>query len=78
MKVLIENYDAKSPLDSLSIVSLCEEDTIEYNEKLKKEVKFKKLFLFCNSTGMRFSNQEIERENRLRMEVARKRKYEKG
>ena len=77
MKVLIENYEAKSPLDSSSIVSLCEEDTIEYNEKLKKDVKFKKLFLLCNSTGMRFSNQEIETENRARMKEASKRKYEK-
>jgi hypothetical protein len=77
--VLIENYrHAKSPLNSSSIVSLCEEDAIVFNEATKKEVKFKKLYLLCNSTGTRFSNQEISEENEKRIrEVLSKSKKSK-
>ena len=74
--VLIENYrHAKSPLDSSSIVSLCEEEDTIFIDEIKKEVKIAKLFLLCNSTGTRFSNKEIEEENRNRInEVLRKRR----
>lgn len=69
--IIVENYrKAKSPLNSSSIVSLCEEDSTIYNETTKKEIKFKKLYLFCNSTGTRFSNQEVAEENKKRIEEA--------
>lgn len=69
MRILIENYrHAKSPLDSSSVVSLCEEEAKLYHEKLKKNIKFNKLFLLCNSTGTRFSNQEILEENQKRID----------
>ena len=69
MKILIENYrHAKSPLNSSSIVSVCEEEAELYHEKLKRNIKFNKLFLLCNSTGTRFSNQEILEENQKRID----------
>lgn len=71
MKVIVENYGrAKSPLNSSSIVSLCEERTSVYCEDKKKEVVIDKLFLLCTATGTRFSNQEIENMNRERINEA--------
>lgn len=80
MKILVKNYrHAKSPLDSSSIVSLCEEDAVLYHEKLKREIKFNKLFLLCNSSGVRFSNQEIAEENQKRIDdIVRKTMKNRG
>ncbi len=79
MKILEEDYkEATSPLNKNSKVSLCEEETIIFDKKLKREIKFTKLFLLCNSSGVRFSNTEIEKENirRMKEEIKRKR-YDK-
>lgn len=75
--IIVENYRrAKSPLNSSSIVSLCEEETIIYDVKYR-EIKFNKLYLLCNSSGIRFSNQEIAEENKKRIEEALKTKTTK-
>jgi hypothetical protein len=71
MKILETNYKAKCPLNNSEIVNLCEEETEIYDEKLKKDLKIDKLFLMTES-GIRFSNQEIEQENRRRINCARK------
>lgn len=71
MKILETNYKAKCPLNNSEIVNLCEEETEIYDEKLKKDLKIYKLFLMTES-GIRFSNQEIEQENRRRINCARK------
>ena len=71
MKILETNYKAKCPLNRSELVNLCEEETEIYDEKLKKDLKIHKLFLMTES-GIRFSNQEIEQENRRRIENARK------
>jgi hypothetical protein len=70
MKILETNYKAKCPLNNSEIVNLCEEETEIYDEKLKKDLKIHKLFLMTES-GIRFSNQEIEQENKRRIEYAR-------
>lgn len=71
MKILETNYKAKCPLDSSAVVNLCEEETEIYDEVTKKDLTIHKLFLMTKS-GIRFSNQEIEQENRRRIEYARK------
>ena len=72
MKVLIENYRAKCPLDPGSKVNLCEEETEIYDQDTKKDLKIRKLFLLTVPGGIRFSNQEIERENKDRIKCTRK------
>ena len=76
MKILDYNYPATCPLDSSAKVMLCEEETDVYNEVVKREYTIQKLFLMTES-GIIFSNQEIERKNRERLEKARKRRYTK-
>jgi hypothetical protein len=71
MKILETNYKAKCPIDSSAVVNLCEEETEIYDGVTKKDLKIHKLFLMTES-GIRFSNQEIEKINRERIECARK------
>lgn len=70
MKILETNYKAKCPLDSSAVVNLCEEETEIYDEVTKKDLTIHKLFLMTES-GIKFSNQEIERQNKRRIEYAR-------
>lgn len=72
MKILEEDYrKAKNPLGGNSKISLCEEESIIYDETYKKEVKIKRLFLLCrDSSGLRFSTPEIEDENKRRIKKA--------
>ena len=73
MNILETNYKAKCPLDSSAIVNLCEEETEIYDEVTRKDLKIHKLFLITES-GIKFSNQEIEEQNKRRLEYARKHK----
>jgi len=73
MKILDHNYPATCPLDSSTKVMLCEEETEIYDEVTKKDLTIHKLFLITES-GIKFSNQEIQKQNRIRLENARKHK----
>ncbi len=71
MKILIENYRAKCPLDPSSKVNLCEEEAVIYDSEIKREIKIRKLFLITVPGGIRFSNQDVEEENKDRIKEAR-------
>ena len=73
MKILETNYKAKCPLDNSAKVMLCEEVVEVYDELTKKDLIIPKLFLMTES-GIIFSNQEIQRQNRIRLDNARKHK----
>lgn len=76
MKILKTDYKVKCPLDEKARVSLCEEETEVCDGKSKKDLVINKLFLMTDS-GIRFSNYEIESENRKRIEKAKEKKHKK-
>lgn len=81
MKVIEEDYkEAKCPLNETLQVSLCEEEDFMYDPITKVELKIKRLFLYCPSISLRFSNNKVEEENKYRLFKARKQrlKYEKS